>query len=213
MAKKIKTKDKPLYKTRDCHNGEKSVYKIEYNNDQDESENETRIGIISQIQFGDDSGKFFIKNIEGYEINNYPKIIYPDENSAVRGLYAIHVHFSDIRNQNSTNDKVISFLFEEIRNLEIEKRNLDSLNYSFDSKVRNLRYFVELFNLKNMEKYSYILREDDYIQNIKELESESGEKMFSESYLYEKLGKEDARSVFCSIDKLIKKVDKTKSIY
>lgn len=217
MAKKVQNEKKLPYRIQDSKtiwNKEKEVDAIILKLDEDTQEKyETfkNIGTIIPVSYNDEEDGYAINKIKDYSFNKYPLIKYPDEKSAAEGLYSLWLHLSDLRNQNTTNDNVLNYLDSEIRNLFSEKRRLDEMNSSFHIKISQLRYFVELFNIKSGPDMFMLYPEDD-IQRLLDFKTEDDKIFLSEDCLYDKFGKEDARSIMSLIKKLIKKIDPTRSI-
>lgn len=217
MAKKTQKENKAPYRIQDPKTSwskEKEVDAVIVKIDEDTKEKYEvfkNIGTIIPVSYNDEEDGYAINKIKDYSFNKYPLIKYPDEKSAAEGLYSLWLHLSDLRNQNTANDNVLNYLDSEIRNLFSEKRRLDEMNSSFHIKISQLRYFVELFNIKSNPDM-FMLYPEDEIQSLLDFKTVDGKIFLSENCLYEKFGKEDARSILCLIKKLIIKIDPTRSI-
>lgn len=217
MAKKFQNEKKIPYRIRDSKtswNKEKEVDAIILKTDEDTQEKyETfqNIGTIIPVSYNDEEDGYAINKIKDYSLNKYPLIKYTDEKSAAEGLYSLWLHLSDLRNQNTTNNEVLKYIDSEIRQLFNDKRRLDEMNSSLCLKINSLRYFVELFNIKSNPDMFILYPEDD-IQSLIDFKTEDGNIFLSEDCLYEKFGKEDARTILCLIKKIIRKIDPTRSI-
>lgn len=206
MKKQIKDKpnysidETPLTDYRNCC----IVYSIVYN-EQDEEEEPVKnsIGEISPIEYDKKDGGFYIKTIYGYSIKNYPRVKYPNKQTAAGGLWSLWMFLKETSNQNKVPDDVFYFINDSLRKTYEENRFLVERKRSFLNSLDSLRYFIEKFNIQIDPMYGDFIYPENSLEKLKNAELSDGRKFFSEDVLYESIGKEDARYILALLNNLI----------
>lgn len=170
-----------------------------------------KVGVVKDYSSFTEGGKSSFKPEWDDPYGHLNRLFVPRLDSfekAAAFLYNVWYAAEEARKAVPVNSEVLTIIREMARTIRRETEIARDLSFNANSKQRELRYVAKKLGIRDLV---WELGDDDDIEEIlKFCLSGSDVPFFSETVLYDLIGKDDARSVLGLLRRMIKRVDPVK---